>query len=58
MNLQLYYSHNIIEKSIAYIFVNTECNGLVYDDAESKGMKATKIFKEVLEFKEVAIFTN
>ena len=31
MPLRLLYSHNIVQQSIAYIFVNTECNGLPYE---------------------------
>ena len=31
--LKLLYSHNIVKKSIAYIFINTKLNGLVYKNA-------------------------
>ena len=56
--LQIFYSNNIVQESIAYIFVNTECNGLVYEGALEKGNVASKIFNEILHFKEVSTFTN
>ena len=56
---KLIYSYNVVKESIAYIFINTECNGLPYkNDAKNKGKKAYKIFSEVLEFTEVNTFTN
>ena len=55
---KLIYSYNVVQESIAYIFINTECDGLPYEDAEKKGLKAYKIFSEVLNFTEVNTFTN
>ena len=31
--LKLIYAHNIVQKSIAYIFINTKLNGLTYKNA-------------------------
>ena len=31
--LKLIYAHNIVKKSVAYIFINTKLNGLTYKDA-------------------------
>ena len=56
--LKLIYAYNIVQKSIAHIFVNTECNGLEYDNATEKGIQASKMFTEVLQFKEVSVFTD
>ena len=58
MPLRLLYSHNIVQQSIAYIFVNTECNGLPYEQAREKGLQASKAFSEVLQFQEVTVFTD
>ena len=55
---KLIYSYNVVQESIAYIFINTECDGLPYEDADKKGLKAYKIFSEVLNFTEVNTFTN
>ena len=59
---KLIYSYNVVKESIAYIFINTECNGLPYENdaknAKLRGKKAYKIFSEVLEFTEVNTFTN
>ena len=56
--LKLIYAHNIVQKSIAYIFINTKMNGLIYKDAQKKGLQAAKIFNDVLEFTEVSTFTD
>ena len=47
-----------MQSSIAYIFVNTECNSEDYDKAIEHGTLASKIFNEILEFKEVSTFTD
>ena len=36
--LKLIYAHNVVQKSIANIFINSTCNGLVYKDAQKKGI--------------------
>ena len=56
--LKLIYAHNVVQKSIAYIFVNSNCNGMVYKDAQKKGIEASKIFNEVIQFTEVCTFMN
>ena len=56
--LKLIYAHNIVKKSVAYIFINTKLNGLAYKNAQEKGVKAAKIFNEVLQFTEVSTFTD
>ena len=55
---KLIYSYNVVQESIAYIFVNSHCDGLVYKDASKKGIDASKIFSEVLKYTEVSTFTN
>ena len=52
------YSHNIVTRTIAYIFVNTECKGVPYNNSKECGNKAIEFFKGVLEFQEVSIFCN
>ena len=56
MNMIL--SHNIVTQSIAYIFVNTECNGVMYPNAQKKGVISVDMFKAVLDFQTVRCFTN
>ena len=56
--LKIFYANNIVQKSIAYIFINTKMNGLLYKDAITKGTQAAKIFSEVLEFSETCIYTD
>ena len=55
---KLIYSYNVVQESIAYIFINTECDGLVYKEAYKKGNDAAKIFSDVLEFTEVSTFID
>ena len=56
--LKIFYANNIVQKSIAYIFINTKMNGLIYKDAIKKGTQAAKIFSEVLAFTETSIYTD
>ena len=56
MNMIL--SHNIMTDSVAYIFVNTECKGIEYPNANEKGNTAYKLFREVFGFQDVCSFTN
>ena len=51
--LKLFYDHQVITDSVAYIFVYTESKGLVYKNAEKRGKEAKMLFEEVLEFKNV-----
>ena len=54
--VQLNFYDKVITDSIAYIFVNTDCNGLAYKQAEIKGEKLEELYTTVLEFKEVKMF--
>ena len=56
--MKMIFSHNIITHSKAFIFINTECKGNEYKNAEQKGADVIKLFTEVLGFKEVSFFTN
>ena len=56
--LKIFYANNIVQKSIAHIFINTKMNGLIYKDAITKGTHAAKIFSEVLAFTETCIYTD
>ena len=56
--LKLFREHQVVDESIAYVFVNTESKGLVYKNAIQRGKEAEKLFKEVLEFDKVKIFKD
>ena len=38
--LNLFYGHNVVTDSIAYVFVNTESKGLPYKNAVGRGKDA------------------
>ena len=46
--LKLFFSHNLVTKTIAYIFCNTNCNGVEYNDAEVAREYASDLFNNVL----------
>ena len=56
--LNLIFAHNIVTRTIAYIFVNTECQGVTYKNAHERSEKAFELFDGVLEFAEVTVFRN
>ena len=56
--VDLYYAHNPVTETIAYIFVNTKCRGLPYKDADARGRQAEAIFRNVLKFHQVEVFKN
>ena len=56
--LKLQYQPNNIVKSVAYVFINTEFNGLEWPNAEEHGQKAHDIFKDELNFKQITIIRN
>ena len=56
--MNLIFSHNIVTRSIAYIFVNTECQDVPYRNAKERGEKARKLLESVLEFQRVTAFKN
>ena len=56
--LKLIYSHNIIRKGIASIFVNTRCDKCIYPDAVEKGNLAARIFTDALNFNKVTTYTD
>ena len=51
--IMMHFQENVLTNSISYIFVNTDCNGLGYDNAELKGQKMEELFTEILEFHDV-----
>ena len=55
----MHYEHNIVEKSIAYIFWVDEYEGDAlgsWKNAKQRAETAQKFYKEVLEFDEVKVF--
>ena len=56
--LNLVYHHNLVTWSIAYIFVNTDCNGFNYVLADTKRTQMELLFKEELNFGNVQVFEN
>ena len=46
-------AHNIATKKIAYVFINSECRGIPYKNAQVRGKQAQKLFDEIFEFDEV-----
>ena len=56
--INLFYAHNIVTESIAYIFVNTESKGLQYKNAVQRGESAHELFNNILEFQVVVVFTD
>ena len=48
--LNLFYGHNKISESVAYVFVNTESKGLLYTNAVERGESAEALFKQTLQF--------
>ena len=46
-------NHNIATKKIAYVFINSECRGIAYSNAQKRGKLAQKLFDEIFEFEEV-----
>ena len=58
MPLKLFYSHNIVTKTYAAIFVNTHTRDLEWDKAVEKGEACRHLFEKTLEFEQVEVFTN
>jgi hypothetical protein len=58
MPLKLFYSHNIVTKTYAAIFVNTHTRELEWDKAVEKGEACRHLFERTLEFDQVEVFTN
>ena len=56
--LTLLYDHNLVTDSIAFVFVNTNCRGLPYSNAKERGEYAATLFKTILQFDEVRVFTD
>ena len=49
----MFYQHNIVTYSIAYIFLHTRVSQKLYEGAEARAEIQQKLFKEVLEFDEI-----
>ena len=56
--LKLFREHQVVSDSIAYVFVYTKSKDLVYKNSKQRGDEAFLLFKNVLEFKKVEVFTN
>ena len=56
--MNLIFDHNSVTRSVAFIFVNSECNGLEYKNHNECGETAYNLLKHTLEFKEVTTFTD
>ena len=56
--LNLIYSHNLVTRTIAYIFINTGCSDVKYKNADERGRKAVELFQEVLGFEQIRTYTN
>ena len=56
--INLFYAHNLVTETVAYIFVNTESLGLPYKNAVGRGKSALALFKDILEFEHVEVFTD
>ena len=57
-HLNLRYQHNIVNKAVAHIFVNTYLENEelpVWDDAENRGEITRKLYREVLQFPEANV---
>ena len=56
------YQRNCVEKSVAYIFVNTHVqhdgHPLPYENAQQQGDFARQLLTDVLKFQSVQVFTN
>lgn len=48
--LNMIYNHNIVTRTIAYIFINDSCNGLPFKSADERGNMAYKLFQNVFQF--------
>ena len=53
--VRVYYTNNIVTKSIAIIFGHTNVNGLEYEEATEKVELCRKVFKDIFEFDEVEV---
>ena len=54
--LKLHYDHNIVKKSIAYIFWQEEYKKLTpWKNAETRAEDARKLYKEILNFDDVQV---
>ena len=53
--LKLFREHQVVDYSIAYVFVNTRSKDLVYKNAKQRGEEAKILFEEVLQFDEVEV---
>ena len=51
--IRLCFHYNIVTHSIAIIFVNTNCKGLKYKNAEKKGQLTENLLNKVLNFDDV-----
>ena len=48
--LTLFFNSNIVTHSQAYIFVQTNCRGLPYEDVKTMAKQAYELFNELFEF--------
>ena len=48
--LNMIFSHNIVTKTVAYIFTFDECKGCKVNNFKERGNKAIELFQGVFEF--------
>jgi len=56
--VKMFWSHNIVASSAAVIFVHTKAINLPYEGAKERGELQTGLFKEVLKFDVVKVYTD
>ena len=56
--IRLIYSYNVTTRTLATIFIHTDCKDIKYRKAAEIGDEAYKLLKDDLKFQEVRTFTN
>ena len=56
--VKMFYCHKLITDTRAVVFVNTKCTTVAYRGAEERGRKLHDLFKDVLKFSDVKVYTD
>ena len=56
--LNMIHSHNVVTRTIVYIFINDSCREVPVKRAHERGDIAYRLFQHVLGFQEVTTFFN
>ena len=56
--MKMFYEFNLVTKKRAFVFINTECKGAPFINAEKIGKQAAELFQDILEFDDVQVFQN